>query len=152
MSDAASIRAEEDRTRGDFLRGLDESEWAVDDWEANFLASFLDFISNRPSDEPRWWTDGRRGVVTRLAQKYPDVARRAGLKAAPQAVAAKLDLPTMPGKCGYFTRDDERRQRRCGAPAVVKLRAGLELCAEHEQQRQEGIERLRKFKERQLRS
>lgn len=150
LRNEGAARAEADAQRGAFLRALDASEFAVDDWEAQFLNSFLDFTSNRPGDEPRWWTEGRRRSAERMALKYPDVARPAGLTPDTSHLTP-LDLPSFPGKCDYLVRGDDRRQHRCAQAAVVKLRHGLELCAEHEQQRQEGIARLRKLKERQLR-
>lgn len=67
----ASTQAE-DRRRGAFLRALDESEYTVSDWEARFIEGFLDFTSNRPSDEPRWWTEPRRTACDRMMSHYPE--------------------------------------------------------------------------------
>lgn len=170
LRNADAFRASDDAKRGAFLRALDDSEFSVDDWEAQFIGSFLDFTSNRPSDEPRWWTPGRRASTDRMVVKYPEVARECGLEGGARVPASRgssvasphlssvasphhhLDLPSVAGQCDYLVRGDDRRQRRCGQPATVTLRAGLQLCAAHEAARQEGIERLRKFKARQLRS
>lgn len=64
-----------DTRRGEFLRALGDSEYVVSDWEAQFINSFLDFTSNRPGDEPRWWTEGRRASADRMMSHYPDATR-----------------------------------------------------------------------------
>lgn len=78
LRNLAEIRrenAQADQRRGAFLRALDECEYNVSDWEAQFINGFLDFTSNRPSDEPCWWTEGRRASVDRMMSHYPDATR-----------------------------------------------------------------------------
>lgn len=72
-SEMRSAEQAADVKRGDFLRALDASDVEVSDWEARFLDGFLFGTSNRPSDEPSWWTEGRRAMADRLARKYPSV-------------------------------------------------------------------------------
>lgn len=59
-----------DAARGAFLRALDESDYLLEEWEKGFVTNFLDFTSNRPSDEPRWWTDPRRLSCDRMMSHY----------------------------------------------------------------------------------
>ncbi len=141
-----------DKRRGEFLRALDDSDYNVSDWEAKFLDSFLDFTSNRPSDEPRWWTDGRRAATDRMMSHYPDIATQLGIPAPAVAAGRALIPQAESGACGYLVRGDDRVQRCCGAPAVARLRSGLGLCQEHEDERQRGLAKLRAFKERNLRN
>lgn len=78
LRNLAEIRrenAQADQRRGEFLRALDDSDYEVSNWEAQFINGFLDFTSNRPSDEPRWWTDPRRTATDRMMSHYPDATR-----------------------------------------------------------------------------
>lgn len=147
-ADQRSQLETEDLRRGKFLRALEDSELIVTDWEAQFIASFLDFTSNRPGDEPRWWTPGRRDAADKMMSHYAEVANQ--LPA--HAPAPTPALPASePGKCGYLIRGDDRRQHRCNQPATVTLHHGLELCAAHNRERLAQLERQRQFNQRKLR-
>lgn len=67
---------EGDLRRGEFLRALDESDYTVTDWEAQFIESFLNFTSTRPGDAARWWTPGRRTSCDRMMSHYAALANR----------------------------------------------------------------------------
>lgn len=130
-----------DAERIAFLRALDGAKVHVTEWEAQFIKGFI--------DEPKPFSPRQREVVDKLRTEYGHHIPGSSV-ASPHLRA--LDLPSVPGQCDYLVRGDDRRQHRCGQPATITLRAGLQLCAAHESERQAGIERLRQFKERQLRS
>jgi hypothetical protein len=51
-----------DGRRMDFLKQLDDAEFSVTDWEAQFITSFI--------DQPRGFTDGQRKAVDQMMEKY----------------------------------------------------------------------------------
>lgn len=128
----------EDRVRLEFLKALDAAKVRLTDWEEQFVAGFV--------AEPKPLSARQREVVDELQTRYGHQI------ASPPARLAALDLPSVAGKCDYLVRGDDRVQRRCGQTATVTLRAGLQLCGEHERERQAGIERIRQLKARTLRS
>lgn len=146
----AAVRGQnEDTRRGEFLRAIDAGEANCTDFEINFIEGFLGDRALKPSDlDFQWFTPGRRKVVDNMIHRYGFRS----LKMEANAVAAlKLKAPA-PGTCGYLKRDeDNRRNQPCGAPAVIKLRHGLELCNECNQVREQGLAHLRAAKEQRLR-
>jgi hypothetical protein len=142
----AKIREQnEDRRRGAFLRALDASDEPLTEFEEKFTADFMQkYGAQDPTLDWRFFTPGRRRVVEGMMKHY----RPPGLNL---ARAASLPTPQAPpGCCGYLTRTDEAFNVPCGAKAIIKLNNNLELCAEHDRLRREGLEKLRQAKMRRM--
>ena len=136
----------EDSRRGDFLRAIDGDEANLSDFEVKFVGDFIKARGKSNADlDFQWFTAGRRQVVDNMIHRY-------GLRTLKQS-AAPVVPQAEPGHCGYLKRDEEtRKQTPCGAKAVIKLRNGLELCADCNRVREQGLAMLRAAKERRLRS
>lgn len=145
---AAKIREQNaDCRRGEFLRAIDAGTENLSDFEMNFIESFLGAraLVDRALDF-QWFTPARRRVVDGMIQRY-------GMRSLKfEGSAARQPIPQAEaGHCGYLIEREGRRNQPCGEPAVFKLQSGLELCATHDQERKENLERLRQFKLRNMR-
>lgn len=134
-----------DREREEFLRALDAAPFDVTEWEAKFIADFL----AAPS---RWiWTAPRREKVDQMRQEYGHRIPQSVSQRVSESVSSRTLPPFVAGQCAWLLRNEGRIQR-CGRPATVKTRQGLELCDQHERHRNEEIERMRQIKTRRMRS
>jgi hypothetical protein len=131
-----------DRERIEFLQALDRAAVHVTEWEAQFIKGFV--------DEPKPLSPRQREIVDKLRTQYAGQVRSGTTS---EQLINTLNLPSVAGQCDYLVRrESEARQSRCGQPAVATIRAGLQLCAEHERFTKEQAAKLRAWKERQMRS
>lgn len=139
----------DDRERSEFLTRLDASEIRLTEWEEKFVGDFKKW-----SLPTNFWTgsDRRRTSCDQMRRRYEhQLPAMTGLSINAQVALAVAQAD--PGHCGYLKRNpDTGRQQPCSAPAVIKLRNGLELCADCNRIRESGLAQLRAAKERQLRS
>jgi hypothetical protein len=153
-ADARAQAELEDAQRLDFLKRLDNAEFEVTEWEAEFIASILKTEARFAQAMKTMgakvsqisFTDRQRAKIDQMRGEYEH--RLGSAKA--EVRSAKLP-ESVPGKCDFLIRENGQT-RRCGEPAIKTLSRGLQLCEAHEAQRQLEIERQRQFRTRHMRS
>ncbi len=129
-----------DAQRVEFLKKLDRCELVVSDWEARFIASFLD--SNRPAT---WFTPGRRESCDKMWMKYGH-EREIGQPYvyADHAKPVKAVIPPAdPTGCEYLVKLDGVQQR-CNLPAEWQSPGGFRYCQGCAEIAKELCERMKK--------
>ena len=137
VSQSQLREAQEDRRRLAFLKRLDEAEFQVTNWEADFIESQLRReFALRESGAPLQFSSRERLKIDQMERAY---GHRFG------EVQRKVFPAAVPGQCAYMVRDGETRELvRCGKPKAYVTPGGMEICEQHHQAR---VEWKRKQKE-----
>lgn len=125
--------------RAGFLRKLDQSDLVVTDWEAEFIASFLNSYRWY-----MWFTPGRIAACDKMILKYghePEI----GFDFTP---TRPVEFPAVhPNGCQFLVNaaDNDRRQKPCNEPATKMRRNGFRYCDVHAEQVQRDLKRIGKI-------
>ena len=121
-----------------FLEALDRSDLVLTDWEADFVANYLQARSEGRGQG--WFSDGRIEAAIRMQEKYHVQLNLPGSVkfATPQA---KFDLTAAPGCCMFLVSDPGHPQRPCNDAAVCQTRTGFRYCEIHRETAAEACRR-----------